>query len=507
MVDSPAVLRRTRTRHHHPRGTRGAAWSILAAAAVVTALLLPGAGSADPAQPSVTLAVTSGAVSAGAAVAVTGVVSHLRDGVTTVAVLQRTGSRWKKAASAELEEDGSFTARVTAGTPGSWQLVAQYGTGKKKVRSSVVALTVAAVPNTWTAAGMGSRGTAAVAQDGTLWAWGANDAGQLGTGPTDTDAHPVPSLVSTETVWADVAVGDDHTLALRTDGTLWAWGGDAAGQLGLGETTATVDSPAQVGRAGDWAAVAAGRFFSLGIKTDGTLWAWGLNANGQLGLGETTMTVSTPAQVGGEHDWTAVAAGWSHAAAIRGDRTLWTWGFNGNGQLGLGDTQTRYRPTPVIGDVSAWADVSCGTAFTVAVTSRGGLCAWGYNGDGQLGLGDTAQRSVPTRVGTRTGWSAVACGAHHTLALGADETLWAFGWNGRGQLGTAGTTDSTVPVRVGETTGWASAYAGGDSSLGLKADGALFAWGADDDGQLGIGSTEPAEEPTVVGSGAGRDAR
>ncbi len=441
---------------------------------------------------------SSTTVTVGTPATVAGIVTDPREGATTVSILQRAGARWKNVATTDVAEDGTFSADVTARSAGAWQLLAQYRAGKLKVRSAVLHLDVIELPSIWTVASAGGAGTAAVAGDGTLWAWGGDARGQLGLGSLDEDPHPMPSQVTTDTAWAAVSAGEDHTLALRSDGTLWAWGGDAEGQLGIGETTTTVSSPAQIGDGRDWEAVAAGRRFSLALKSDGTLWAWGANGNGQLGVGDGAQRTS-PTRVGRDADWAAVAAGWNHAAGLKDGGGLWTWGFNGNGQLGVGDTRSRLVPTRVIGDTTAWRTVSCGMAFTLAVSVGGELLSWGYNGNGQLGLGDTAQRLVPARAGTRTGWSAVAGGWYHGLALKSDGTLWAFGWNGRGQLGLGDTDDRTSPTRVGDDAGWTAASAGADFSLGLTQDGTLLTWGDNALGQLGLGDTESRDTPVQIG--------
>jgi hypothetical protein len=196
-----------------------------------------------------------------------------------------------------------------------------------------------------------------------LLAWGGNANGQLGLG--DTTSRPDPTPAGTDTDWASVTGGASNTLAVRTDGTLWAWGNNDSGQLGLGDTTDRL-VPTQVGTATDWATVVAGGNHTLGVRTDGTLWAWGSGSQGKLGLGDTTNRLS-PTQVGTDTNWASVAAG-NHSLGLRTDGTLWAWGGNGNGQLGLGDTTDRLVPTQV-GTDTTWTDIAAGNGHSTALRS------------------------------------------------------------------------------------------------------------------------------------------
>ena len=257
----------------------------------------------------------------------------------------------------------------------------------------------------WAAVACGDDETVALRANGTLWSWGDNDAGQLGVGSFDYDAHPTPTGVGSG--WAAVAAGPDFIVAIKADGTLWAWGFNYYGQLGLGVDedglgdTDNRYTPTQVGSGSGWVAVSCGDHYTLALKSDGTLWASGDNFYGQLGLGSSDYTRHcTPTAVGGGSDWAAVSCGGDQALALKNDGTLWTWGSNAYGQLGLGDTTERNTPTEV-GNGSDWAAVSCGGGvYALALKKDGTLWAWGENGAGQLGLGDTTNRLTPTEVGS-----------------------------------------------------------------------------------------------------------
>jgi len=354
--------------------------------------------------------------------------------------------------------------------------------------------------------------TVALRADGSLWTWGGNDSGQLGIGTFNTSAPwgtNTPQRVETDTNWQSVAARGFHTVALRTDGTLWSWGANNIGQLGNGTFTTNapggINTPQRIGTNTDWQAIAAGFEHTVALRMDGALWAWGRNDSGALGIGTFTdypSGMNTPQRIGTNSDWQAISAGGYHTVALRADGTLWAWGFNNRGQLGIGTFTTNYPlglNTPQqVGTNADWQAVAAGQNYTVALRTDGTLWAWGYNYYGQLGIGTFSTNTyrsgvnTPQQVGTDTNWQEIAAGGSHTVALRADGTLWAWGYNPNGQLGIGSFTTNApyginTPQRVGSDTNWQS-VAAIRHTVALRADGTLWAWGVNDQAQLGIGT-------------------
>lgn len=272
-----------------------------------------------------------------------------------------------------------------------------------------------------------------------------------------------------------------HACVLHSDHSIWCWGG------GTGDAAAPHDAPAQIGQDKDWKSVSArGDGFSCALKTNGTLWCWGGNRDGQLGLGN-TVSVQVPTQVGTDADWTHVETGfWDReTCALKQNGTLWCWGQNWSGLSGDGTSDVPHHSPAQVGSDTTWASFTVGDGWACGVKQNGTLWCWGFNEDGELGLGNRDEVLVPTQVGTDTDWSSVSGGDLHTCTLKQNGTLWCWGDNGHGELGDSTTDARTSPTQVGKDSDWAGVTAGRDQTCGFKRDGTGTCWGSNETHALG----------------------
>ena len=439
-------------------------------------------------------------------------------------------------------------------------------------------------------------------RSGNLWSWGDNSYGELGDNTTVKRSSPVQTIAKGSN-WSQVDVGWLNAAAIKTDGTLWLWGDNSQGQLG-DNTLVRKSSPVQTVAGGtNWKQVSCSksRSFTAAIKTDGTLWTWGYNAYGSLG-DNTIVKKSSPVQtVAGGTNWKQVFVGASHAAAIKTDGTLWTWGLNTAGQLavwgggspatdgyagtspvtvsgsktnfntfttsnttgvsvgmgvytstqlvnwttvsainpnvsitftpnsfvapstwtgtislGIGATKataaitdfTNNRSSPVqtVAFGSNWKQAFCGHSFTAAIKTDGTLWTWGYNSYGQLGDNTLTQRSSPVQtIAGGTNWKQVSANRSNMAAIKTDGTLWNWGDNSKGQLGDNTIVKKSSPVQtIALGSNWKSVSCGynfSGSTACMKTDGTLWTFGDNFYGELGDNTTVKRSSPvqTIAG--------
>jgi PKD repeat protein len=291
----------------------------------------------------------------------------------------------------------------------------------------------------------------------------------------------------------DLHGGREHVAALRDDGTVWVWGSNQQGQLGLGGTSNS-STPTQVPGLSGVTAVETGHNLSLALMADGTVRSWGLNADGQLGDGTTTLR-RTPVSVVGLSDAVAIAAGRNMSYALRSDGTVVGWGRNDEGQLGDGTVVRRTTPVRV-GTLTDVVGIGAGRDHGLALGSDGTVWAWGSNDYGQLGNGSRTDRVSPTAI--VSGMRELIAGAHHSYALRTDGTVAAWGRNYRNNLGDGTTMDRLRPVPVPNLTSVSSIGAGRDSGMAVLIDGRVMAWGHNETGQIGDGTTVDRSRPVLV---------
>ena len=322
--------------------------------------------------------------------------------------------------------------------------------------------------NDWCQVSTGGSHTVGLRDNGTAWTWGDNTFSQLGSG-TGTTSSPV-SIVGGFVDWCQVSAGCTHTVALRSNGTLWAWGNGFCGQLGNNGAGNQTSPVSVVGGFVDWCQAEAGYRHSLGVRSNGSLWAWGCNGAGRLGNG-LGADVSSPVLVaGGFCDWCQASAGNYHSLGVRTDGTAWAWGCNSGGLLGDDTTVNKSSPVSVVGGFCDWCQVSAGKDHSLAIRTNGSAWAWGAGQSGRLGDGTTVSKSSPVSViGGFTDWCQVSAGELHSLGVRTNGTAWAWADNVGGRLGDGTATNRSSPVSVvGGFCDWCQVSAGQGHSLAIR---------------------------------------
>jgi alpha-tubulin suppressor-like RCC1 family protein len=322
-------------------------------------------------------------------------------------------------------------------------------------------------------------------------AWGYDVSGQLGNGTTTTSSTTPVAVNGLSSDVTAIAAGGDHSLAVQ-NGALYMWGKNANGQLGNNSTTdSSTPLPISGTLSSGVTAIAGGDSYSLALQNGG-VYSWGANGNGQLGLGN-KLEHDTPTAITGtlSSGVSVIAAGKRHSLAIR-NGGVWAWGDNGSGQLGTGDTTDTKVPVAIAGTLSSGVSaIAAGANHSLAI-QNGGVYSWGANGNGQLGDNTTTPELSPMAIGgdLSSGVTAIAAGANYSLAL-RNGGVWAWGSNGNGQLGDGTDTDSSTPIHVdpADLTDIVAIAAGSHSSYALDADGSLWVWGDNTYGDLGLGTT------------------
>ena len=347
------------------------------------------------------------------------------------------------------------------------------------------------------------------ADPGELWVWGGNNhldaMGVLGQNNLTHYSSPV----QVPGTWNDDprhCIANSYSFChTKSDGTLWAWGLNWGGALGQNNKI-RYSSPVQVGSDTTWAAGQSNGNSSWGIKTDGTFWHWGRNTNWSMGINQPSdYSISSPVQLPGttwSSDYGKHELQGTSSMSIKTDGTLWTWGTNHYGMLGHNQASTNYSSPKQVGSDTDWSQVTGGYQHSLFLKTDGTLWSVGEDGNGRLGInvGDNAgRRSSPTQVPGTT-WSKVSAGYKHSVATKTDGTLWAWGDNSKGQLGQNANTSVdgySSPVQVPGTT-WNRVTAGEWSVVAIKTDGTLWTWGENQNGELANNSTIKRSSPTQI---------
>lgn len=382
----------------------------------------------------------------------------------------------------------------------------------------------------------GGRGhSLALKSDGTIWAWGLNDTGQFGDSTQASSSVPVNAnrrdsnqMETNQTGYIHLDTDFDHAVGIRFDGTVWTWGSNDCGELGNGEfglcqsavITKFENYPVEVVDAvgnpfGNVTAVSAGGSHIAALKSDGTVWTWGGNFYAQLGDNTTddrTVPVRVVDVLGNISTVTSISAGINHSMALKSDGTVWAWGANDYAQVGNGVAANNVPvANQVVGDgfpnLTGIVDISAGGFHSVALANNSTVWAWGDNEWGQIGGGTVFTNNTafkPVQVvdtagtGTLTGIKSIAAGDYFTLALANDGTVYSWGRNDFGQLGDNSTTDSSMPIVVSGITGTVETISAGDEhALVMTTTGTVWSWGRNSDDQLGAISFDSCVKDTV----------
>jgi len=348
---------------------------------------------------------------------------------------------------------------------------------KKKILSIILVIfmvipvfpvTVSALGDSFSTISTGLDHMMAVKNDGSLWAWGRNEGGQLGDGTTTNTLIPVKIMDDV----IQVSAGYKYTMAIKSDKSLWTWG---CKFNVLREGTIPIYETRPVKIMDDVVQVSAGGCCTMAVKSDGSLWGWGYNYAGQLGDG-TTIDRDKPVKIMDDVIQVSLSP-YEHTMAIKSDGSLWGWGYNGNGQLGDGTREAKHSPVKIMDDV---IQVTTGFYQTMAIKGDGSLWGWGYNGFGQLGDGTSITKINPVKIMDDV--VQISMGDYHSAAVKSDGSLWTWGMNQFGQLGDGTIINSwkkgsPAPKKIMDNVACVS-LGGIGGAMALKNNGTLWGWGA-----------------------------
>ena len=348
----------------------------------------------------------------------------------------------------------------------------------------------------WKNAKCGANHTIALKSDGTIWGWGYNQNGELGDGTKINRLNAVQESTKSRE-WKKLDAGGWFSIAIKNDKSLWAWGHNDNAQFGDGSDifiNSSSSTPIKVSSIKKWSDISAGTNHVLALQDDSTLWAWGSNIEGQIGNNDTSM-VHTPFKVDGT--WRTISAGENYSMAIDSDKKLWGWGDNGFGELGLGSTISKHTPTAVEG--SGWSNLATGDYHTLAI-KNGKFFGWGMNGYGELTNNSDGTDEVhqPKEINFDS-VKKICAGSNYTLAIKKDGTLWGWGNNQYAQLGIDSWNNTKIPTQEAtKSNHWTDIDCGTIHSVAIKDNGTLWIWGSNQYGELGIGTTDSKAVPTHI---------
>ena len=396
-----------------------------------------------------------------------------------------TSSNWHQVCTG----DGCIAALANTGDVYTWgtnNVFYQLGVGDTNHRSSPILISSDA-----NYISMSYRHGALIKTDGTLWLWGSNTAGQLGIDSTNSAPYPTQEITF-ENDWKNVTCGLEHTCAIKLDGSLWCWGNGLEGRIGTGGTNPTSSPIQTLIKGNDWIYVAAGDYNTVALKTNFSLWVWGLNDYGQIADPKIYgRNVLAPLEVFSvDQRWYRAAYGAKHIMAIEN-----------SDPTPSPTASVTPSPTPSNSPTITPSPTMTPTMTPTPTPVKGyQLWSWGGNRHGSLGLGDKIHRSSPTVVDANEVWIMLGGGGDFSLSLRNDFSLWSWGWNYSGTLGLGDKIHRSSPVRIGIENNWAKIDGGGWSGMSIKKDGTFWSWGYNSNGELGLGDVIHRSSPEQIGT-------
>ena len=368
---------------------------------------------------------------------------------------------------------------------------------KKKLLLLILLISLQSFSQCYGELSVGGNHVTTIKPNGTLWGWGYAEYGQLGN---TSWYEPLPIQLGTSNDWAKVTNGVGNTFVIKNNGTLWGTGNNEYGCLGVGSTAILFTSFQQITTATNWAKIAPSYFFTIALKTDGTIWGWGQNDFFQV-IGGTVANQLNPVQIGTDTDWVDVETTSSRTSfALKSNGTVWGWGANTGLLLGISSISSFSTPTQ-LNSATDWAKLAAGGASHIlALKTNGTLWVWGNGSYGQLGNNTTNSTSIPLQIGSDT-WIHISSGTQTCFGIKSNGTLWSWGRNNYGQLGQGSTTDLLVPTQIGTDTNWATVDTKNfNFTVATKTDGSVWAWGDNYFGEFGNGTTTASSVPVLISS-------
>lgn len=328
-----------------------------------------------------------------------------------------------------------------------------------------------------------------------MWGWGNNPSGRLADNTTINRSSPVQEITCS-TNWCNISAAHYHMAGLKADGSIWSWGCGTNGGLGDNSTICKSSPVREVSSGTSWCCVCAGHYFAAALKTDGSLWTWGSNQSGRLGNNAGPNESSPVREISSGTTWRQLSTSWCHTLALKSDGTMWGWGRNNNGNLGDNTTVDRSSPVQEISVASTWCSLATGIDSSSAIKNDGTLWTWGNGANGKLGNNSTISRSSPAQEFTASTWLCVETGPAHMIAIKAGGSLWTWGCGVCGRLGNNSVAQTSSPVQEASlSTTWCEINAGCQNSSAIKTDGSLWSWGCAPAGLLGNNSTTDRSSP------------